>query len=141
LQKMAEWVRQPQKKCTFRLNTDFFDKPLDPALLEKVMGALQAGHYPPSAWFWFLKLGELLPPEMTAEEAEEELDTMGPTITARNMVLPEEDDDMTSKDEEKPAEETRDEEGGRSGDNAASGARTRSTGSTGGTATKTRTKA
>jgi hypothetical protein len=141
LQKMSEWVRQPKKKCTFRLNTDFFDKPLDPALLEKVMGALQAGHYPPSAWFWFLKEGELLPPEMTAEEAEEELDTMGPTITARNMILPEEDDDMASKDEEKPATATRDEEGGRSGDNAASGARTRSTGTTGGTATKPRVRA
>lgn len=128
LTKMAEWVRQPKEKCTFRLNTDFYDKPLDPTLLANVMGALQAGHYPPSAWFWFLKEGELLPPEMTAEDAEEELATMGPTITARNMPLPEEDD-MTTGTKEKPAGETRDEEGGASGDNAASGAKKRTGGS------------
>lgn len=132
LTKMAEWVRQPKKKCTFRLNTDFFDKPIDPAMFEKAMGGVQSGLYPMSAWLWFLKEGELLPPDMTTEEAQEELDQMGPLITARNMELPEDpqqNDGMASNTSDKPAEDTRDAEGGRSGDNAASGARTRPTGS------------
>ena len=129
LQKMSEWVRQPKKKCTFRLNTDFFDKPIDPTLFEKAMGGVQSGLYPMSAWLWFLKEGEMLPPDMTAEEAQDELDTMGPLITARNMPLPEEEDDgMESSADAKPTEATREEEGGRSGDVAASGAKTRSTG-------------
>jgi hypothetical protein len=128
LTKMAEWVRQPKKKCTFRLNTDFYDKPVDPTMLEKAMSGVQSGLYPMSAWLWLLKEGELLPPDMTTEEAQDELDTMGPLITARNMPLPEEPDDgMAESGSQKPAEDTRDEEGGRSGDKAASGAATRST--------------
>ena len=124
LTKMSEWVRQPKKKCTFRLNTDFYDKPVDPTMLEKAMSGVQSGLYPMSAWLWLLKEGELLPPDMTTEEAQDELDTMGPLITARNMPLPEEEDGMAESGSQKPAKATRDEEGGRSGDKAASGART-----------------
>lgn len=131
LDKMAEWSRAPSK-CTFRLNTDFFDEEIDPARLEKVMGALQAGHYPPSAWFWLLKKWELLPPDMTSDDAQKELEVMGPTITARNLPLPDEEEGtaMETNTSAKPGGEDRDKEGGRSGDAKASGGTARSTAST-----------
>lgn len=125
LDRMAEWSRAPAK-CTFRLNTDFYDQPFDPALMEKAMGAVQAGLYPMSAWLWFLKEGELLPPDMTTEDAQSELDQQGPLLTARNMTLPEEDDsEMETNNSVNPGGETRDEEGGRSEDADAAGGSTR----------------
>ena len=131
LDRMAEWSRAPTG-CTFQLNTDFYDKPMEPTLMANAMAGVQSGLYPMSAWLWFLKESEMLPPDMTTEEAQNELDQQGPLITARNMTLPDEDetedgDDRVSNSEEEPGGTTRDEEGGRSGDQAAAGGTTRRT--------------
>ena len=129
LDRMAEWSRAPAK-CTFKLNTDFYDSPMDPTLMEKAMAGVQSGLYPMSAWLWFLKEAEMLPPDMTTEEAQNELDQQGPLITARNMELPDETDGTVSNAEVQPGGETRDEEGGRSQDQAAAGGTTRRTSTT-----------
>ena len=68
-----EWVSS-KKEAEFELNQDFFSRRMDPGELTALVGALQANAIPLDDFLWNLKVGEMLDPSRSVEDARKLLD-------------------------------------------------------------------
>lgn len=82
---LAEWQNIAGcEKVTYTLNTDYNVEEIDAQLFSALVTARMNGKIPQSVFFWNLKEGEYIPPEMTLKEFEEELATEGDTAPGPN---------------------------------------------------------
>lgn len=70
----AEWAGQAAE-VEYQINRDFLPEGMDPAMIQALMGAVQAGRFPEEAWFNLAQRADLIDPEMTFEEYQEKVDS------------------------------------------------------------------
>lgn len=73
----AEWAGQPAE-VEYQLNRDFLPEGMDPAMIQALMGAVQAGKFPEEAWFELAQRADLISPEMTFEEYQQKTQEEAP---------------------------------------------------------------
>lgn len=82
---LAEWQNIAGcEKVTYSLNTDYNVEEIDAQLFSALVTARMNGKIPQSVFFWNLKEGEYIPPEMTLQEFEEELAAEGEAVPGPN---------------------------------------------------------
>lgn len=84
----AEWAGQPAE-IEYQLNRDFLPEGMDPAMIQALMGAVQAGKFPEEAWFELAQRADLISPEMTYAEYQQKTQEEAPD-PARPVVKPDE---------------------------------------------------
>lgn len=82
----AEWEGVAGQEVSAKLNTDFFDKAMDPALIRELVAAWQAGAMSRATMLWNLERGEMLKPGSDAEAEADAIDAEGPTFTRDDLV-------------------------------------------------------
>lgn len=75
---LVEWLGGKPQELTIGLNTDFFDTPMDPAMIRELVAAWQTGFMSHRTALYNLRRGEMMPPEWTVDDELDELGTQGP---------------------------------------------------------------
>ena len=75
LEIIAEWAGASVPE--FKVNRDFIDIKLDPQALTALLQTWQSGGMSLNSFLYQLQKGELLPPDITAEDEEDRIDTTG----------------------------------------------------------------
>ena len=93
------WAGGNEDEVEFEANRDFFDDQLEPAEMVQLVATWQSGGLPKEALFWNLKQGERLPPDMTFEEYERQLEEEGPPLGGTDNSEPDDTDEDEDEEE------------------------------------------
>jgi len=88
-----EWWQTKPEKAVVKLNNDFLDQSLDPQTLSALFAALQSGEISFDTWFYNLKRGELIPPDVDAEIELDLIDARPPGVPEPSDTPPKTTDD------------------------------------------------
>lgn len=103
---VAEWAGANPDDVKVEFNTEFYDPYLTAGDLASLISAVQHNLLPIEAFLWNLQKGELLPPDMTPEDAKRLLDERAQTLLGPPLDL----DGEEEPGEGEPGDEREDEE-------------------------------
>lgn len=101
MQRLASWQKIPGK-IKVQLNTNFFDSTMSAADLVAFVQAVQEGAFAMSDLRWLMRKGNLLRPERTDEQIDDELAEQGIPLSAFDVVDEEEEEEEEEQEEEAP---------------------------------------